>query len=155
VDFLLKITKRMRDIASIALTFMLLVTMADVIGRAVWKPVKGAYEIVSMTGAVVLVFAIPLTSWEKGHVYMEFIVDRLSVRAKDALNILTRAVGVLLFIVIGFGLFTIASELKEGGEISVILKIPMYPLVYAIGIVSFIHCSVSILDIIRILKDRK
>jgi TRAP-type C4-dicarboxylate transport system permease small subunit len=145
----------MRDIASVALTFMLLVTMVDVVGRAVWKPIKGAYEIVSMTGAVVLVFAIPLTSWEKGHVYMEFIVDRLSGRAKDTLNIVTRVISVILFVVIGCGLFTIASELKEGGEISIILKIPMYPLVYAIGIVTFTHCLVSILDIIRILKDRK
>jgi len=38
---------------------------------------------VGMAGAVVIGFAIPFASWEKSHIYMEFLLDRLTGRQRS------------------------------------------------------------------------
>ncbi len=51
--------------------------VADVILREFKMPIVGTYEIVSLLGAIVIGFAIPQTSLERGHVLMDFLTERL------------------------------------------------------------------------------
>ncbi len=147
---LLTVNKILSYIGGAALTFMMLITVADVILRAGGRPILGTYEIVAFSLAIVIGFTIPKVSIDRGHVYMEIILDKVSKRGKAALNTFTRLLCLILFAVVGYNLFLIGNELITSGEVSSTLKLPFYPIAYGVGVCCFIECFVFIFDIVRI-----
>ncbi len=147
---LLGVNKILSYIAGAALTFMMLLTVADVILRAGGRPILGTYEIVAFSLAIVIGFTIPKVSIDRGHVYMEIVLDKVSKRGKAILNTFTRVLCLILFAVVGYNLFLIGNELIASGEVSSTLKLPFYPIAYGVGVCCFIECFVFIFDIVRI-----
>jgi TRAP-type C4-dicarboxylate transport system permease small subunit len=146
------VMKGMREISCVSLVFIVVITMADIICRAIYKPIVGTYELVSFAGAVTIGLALPITAWEKGHIYMEFIVERLSVRTQALFSVITRALVMLLFFFIGIALYVVGTEMRTSGEIALSLKIPVYPIVYAVSIVCFFLCIIYIFEIVMIAR---
>jgi TRAP-type C4-dicarboxylate transport system permease small subunit len=149
VSAIVLVSKWLRSVSAVALTFLLTVTVLDVVLRAVWKPIVGVYELVSYSGAVVIAFALPLTSWEKGHVYMDFVVDRLSDGAKRVFYVATRVLVILFFVTLGIALLVLAAEFKSSGELLLTLKFPVYPMTYVISGICFLQSVVIFFDILR------
>ncbi len=147
---LLGVNKILSYIGGAALTFMMLITVADVILRAGGRPILGTYEIVAFSLAIVVGFTIPKVSLDRGHVYMEIVLDKVSKRNKAILNTFTRVLCLILFAVVGYNLFLIGNELIASGEVSSTLKLPFYPIAYGVGVCCFIECFVFIFDIVRI-----
>jgi TRAP-type C4-dicarboxylate transport system permease small subunit len=146
----LKISEWMDNIAVAALTFMMSLTMADVICRAFGRPIIGTYEIVGLSSAITIGFAVPFTSWKRGHVFMDFITDRMPEGRRNVLMVSTRIMVILLFIFIGVNLFMLASEYYTSREVSQTIRMPIYPFVYAVGVVCFVECYVIFCDILKI-----
>ena len=146
---LLRISKILSYIGAAALTFMMLLTVADVILRAGGRPILGTYEIVAFSLAIVIGFTIPQVSLDRGHVFMEIVLDKVSKRSKAILNTFTRLLCLILFAVVGYNLFLVGNELVTSGEVSSTLKLPFYPIAYGVGVCCFIECFVFIFDIIR------
>ena len=69
-------------IAGLALIGIMFLTVTDVILREFKIPIVGTYEIVSLLGAVVIGFAIPQTSIERGHVLMDFLTESFTFGGK-------------------------------------------------------------------------
>jgi len=67
-----RLSRFINVIAGIAITFIMFLTVLDVILRFFRRPIVGTYELVAFSGAVVIGFAIPLTSWMRGHIYVDF-----------------------------------------------------------------------------------
>ena len=145
-------TKVLNVIGGAALTFMMFLTVADVLMRAGGRPIIGTYEIVALCLALVIGFTMPGVSLDRKHVYMEFLVEKLSPTNKAMLNTLTRLLAILLFLLIGYNLFTIAGEFHISGEVSPTIRIPFYPVAYGVGVCCFIQCLVFVFDITKIWK---
>ena len=148
-SILLRVSKILSYIGAVALTFMMLLTVADVILRAGGRPILGTYEIVAFSLAIVIGFTIPQVSLDRGHVLMEIVLDKVSKRSKTILNTFTRLLCIILFAIIGYNLFLVGNELVTSGEVSSTLKLPFYPIAYGVGVCCFIECFVFIFDIIR------
>jgi TRAP-type C4-dicarboxylate transport system permease small subunit len=146
---IIRISKWLRVVSAAALTFLLFLTVLDVTLRAVWKPIVGVYELVSLSGAVVIVFVLPLTSWEKGHVYMDLLVDHVSAGTQRLLYVITRVLVVLFFLTLGIALLVLADEFKTAGELLLTLKLPVYPMTYVISGICFLQAVVVFFDILR------
>ena len=151
-----KISRLMNVIAYIALTFIMLLTVADVIMRMGWirRPIIGTFEIVGMVGAIVIGFGVPLTSWVRGLVSVDVIVNKLPGWGKNFMNILTRVISIIIFIVIGYNLFGYATDLLVSGEVTPTRQIPFYPVVYGLGIACFIQCLVLVADVIKVIGGK-
>jgi TRAP-type C4-dicarboxylate transport system permease small subunit len=147
--FLQKASKRLAVVAGVALTFMMLLTVADVTMRAFGMPFMGTYEVVSLTLGLVIGFSIPLVSLNKQHVYMDMLVNSLSKRNKALMHILTRILNIFLFVLIGCALFIIGNEYRLSGETSPTIMLPFYPMAFGIGICCFIECFVFIFEIAK------
>lgn len=145
-----KVIEVLHTVAGAALTFMMFITVADVLGRSGGSPIMGTYEIVGLSGGVVIGFAIPLTSWERAHIYMDFFLDRLSNIPKRGLMTLTRILCILLFLFIGYNLLQLGANYYRTGEVSHTLQLPIFPVVYGVAICCFIECLVFVCDIFRI-----
>jgi TRAP-type C4-dicarboxylate transport system permease small subunit len=79
-------------ISGLTLAFMLLFTLTDVLMRAFGKPIVGDFEIISFLGAVVIGFAIPYTTLLKGHIVVDFFIEKLSRNVRDGMQVATRIV---------------------------------------------------------------
>lgn len=144
------LSRVLNTIAGIAVTVMMLMTVADVLLRAGGHPIIGTFEIVALLLALVIGFGIPQVSLDRGHVYMDFLTDRLSQKGKNVMNTFTRILCLLLFAFIGFNLFKVGARFHISGEVSPTIKIPFYPVAYGVAVCCLIECCVFLFDIVRI-----
>jgi TRAP-type C4-dicarboxylate transport system permease small subunit len=151
---LLWVSKILSHISGAALTFMMFLTVADVLLRAGGHPILGAYEIVGLSLALVIGFSIPKVSLDRGHVYMEILLEKLPGQRKAVLNTFTRVLCIILFLIIGYNLFLIGNEFHRSGEVSSTLKIPFFPISYGVGVCCFLECLVFTFDIVRIWRGQ-
>jgi len=151
---LLRVSKILSHVGGAALTFMMFLTVADVLMRAVGRPILGTYELVSLSLAIVIGFTIPKVSLDRGHVYMEILLEKLSKRDKAIMNTFTRMLGLILFAIIGYNLFLIGNEFRTSGEVSSTLKLPFFPISYFVGVCCFIECFVFMFDIAKIWRGK-
>ena len=144
------VSKLLNIIAGIAVTVMMLLTVADVLLRAGGHPIIGTYEIVSLLLALVIGFGIPQVSLDRGHVYMDFLLEKLSKRGKKVMNTITRLFCIIFFLPLGYNLFNVGARFHASGEVSATIKIPFYPVVYGVAVCCLLECCVFIFDIVRV-----
>jgi len=148
------VSKLLNIIAGIAVTVMMLLTVADVLLRAGGHHIIGTYEIVSLLLALVIGFGIPQVSLDRGHVYMDFILERFSKRGKKVMNTITRLFCIILFLPLGYNLFNVGARFHASGEVSATIKIPFYPVAYGVAVCCLLECCVFIFDIVRVWRGQ-
>jgi TRAP-type C4-dicarboxylate transport system permease small subunit len=153
-DILRFISKFLNIIAGIAVTFMMFLTVADVLLRAGGHPIIGTFEVVSLILALVIGFGIPQVSLDRGHVYMDFLLGKLSEKGRNVMNTFTRVLCVILFAFIGYNLFNVGARFHASGEVSPTIMIPFYPVAYGVAVCCLLECCVFIFDIIRIWRGQ-
>lgn len=146
------VTKILDLIGGAALTFMMLLTVADVLMRAGGHPLIGTFEVVAMSLALVIGFTIPKVSFDRGHVRVDIVIENVPRPIRNALNLFTRLICLAFFLIISYNLFGVASELRASGEVSPTIQLPSYPFAYGVAVCCFIECLVFVLDIIKIVR---
>ena len=149
-----KISRWMNTIAAVALGFMILLTVADVIMRYFRRPIIGTYEMVALSGAVIIGFSIPFTSWMKGHINVDFLILKLSPKGRKIFNLLTKCFGIGLFLIIGWNLIILGMDFHKVGEVTPTRHLPIYPVLYGVGVCCFFECLVLLCDIVKIFERK-
>lgn len=147
-----RLTRHFLVIGEISLTFMMVLTVADVIMRTFKRPIVGTYEIVAFSAAVAIGFSLPLTSWMRGHVYVDFFTMNLSAKVRSVVNVGTRCIVLAIFFLIGWRLIKYGINLSRVKEVSMTLQMPFYPVAYGLGVCAFAQCLVVFSDILKILR---
>jgi TRAP-type C4-dicarboxylate transport system permease small subunit len=145
-----KVTRYMEAIAVAALTFIICLTTLDVIMRAFGHPIIGTYEIVAMCGGIVIGFIAPITAWLRGHVYVDFVIKKFSPPIQNTVNVITRFVGITMFVIVGVNVVKVGNTFRNAGEVSNSLQLPLYPIAYAMAFSFFVLAVVLVTDIIKI-----
>jgi len=148
------INKPLTIVAGSALGFVILITVADVVLRFFGRPIPGTFELVCLAGGILICFSIPLTSWARSQIQVEFLVMKLPPRIKKIVNVVTKCLGIGLFLLIAWNVVLLGNELRESGEVSIVLRMPFYPVAYAIGLCSFFQCLVLLCDIVKIIGGK-
>lgn len=120
-------------IAAGAVVIMMALTSADVVMRFFRHPIPGTYEIVGLLGAVAASFSLAYTTVKKGHIAVEFVVQKMPRRIQFAVDIFNNAIGCLLFGILAWQSALYALDLKTSGEVSLTLQMPIYPFVFGIA----------------------
>ena len=149
-DAILKLNLLMQHLATVILTFIIFLTTADVILRIFRMPIPGTVEIVAICGGALLGLTVPITSLMRGHISVDFVLNWLPKRGRDAVNIVTRCVAIGLFLLIAWNCAKIGAEFLEGSEVSGTLQIPLYPVSYGLSACFFVLCLVLVCDILKI-----
>ncbi len=153
-DLLRSVSKFLNIVAGIAVTFMMLLTVTDVLLRAGGHPIIGTFEIVSLLLALVIGFGIPQVSLDRGHVYMDFLLEKLSNKSRKVMNTFTRLLCAALFALIGYNLFSVGARFHASGEVSPTIMIPFYPVAYGVAICCLLECCVFLFDVVRIWRGQ-
>jgi len=136
-------------ISGTALMLIMLLTGADIVGRALSYPIPGTYEIVSFSGALVIGLAIPVTSRVRANVCVDIVYERVSKTARTVLHIMTRLMVMVLFVLLGFAIVSLGFDLRDSGEYTPMLKLPFYPVAWAMATACFIELVILVGDMLR------
>lgn len=149
--FAFKLSITTQIFAGAMLIFMMIVTMCEVIMRAFGRPIVGAYELISFTGGIVIGFAIPYTTWMRGHVFVDAIINKFPERRRLVIDATTRCLAILLFLFAGWNFMVMGGDLYRTKEVTTTLKLPFYPIAYGLGVSFFIQTVLLFADMLKIL----
>ena len=142
--------------ASASLTAIILLTCIDVFMRYFFnRPIAGTYDLVSLMGAVIAAFAMPYTMLMKGHVAVDLLVRTLSSKKQLVIETVTHIVGILLFLIMVWQCFALASDMKAAGEVTPTLLLPFYPVVYCMSVCFFALCLALLVNLLKIWIKRE
>jgi TRAP-type C4-dicarboxylate transport system permease small subunit len=139
-------------VAAASLTFLMLLTIADVVLRILGRPIVGTYELVAQGGAIAIGLSLPLTSWVRGHIYVDSFVARLPRLPRAALNIATRLLVLGLFLLLGWNLLKYGLDLRRAGEVTPTLRVPFFPVALGVGGSCLVESLVMVADIVKIFR---
>jgi len=137
-----------------ALVGMMLLTSADVILRSVGKPILGCYELVGFLGAVAITLPLAQTTVERAHVAVQLLVIRMSVMGRKIVFIVTSIMSLFLFSMVAFESVRYGNDMRLSGEVSMTLRMPFWPILYAIGLCAAIVGVICIIDSLLTIANR-
>lgn len=141
------VNKGMDLVAGTALVLIMLLTSFDVILRYLGHPIQGSYDMVGLGGAVMLGFALPRTSWDRGHITVDILTEKLSQKARVVFELITRCMVAFLFLLLGWHLGKLGARFFQTGQGTMTLGIPLYPVVYVLMICAFVQFFVIVADL--------
>ena len=136
-------------VACAAIIVMMLLSCADVVLRILGTPIPGTYEMVGLLGAVIIAFAMAYTSLQRGHVAVEMLYEKLPPRAQCLVDSTGNLTGSALFGMIAWQSTVYAADLRQSGEVSLTLQMPLYPIVYGIAFGCGMLALVLLVDFIK------
>lgn len=144
-----KLSTSMDGVGGVILVVMMLLTVIDVVLRVWGRPITGTYELVAVSGAMVIGFAIPQTTRENAHIAVDILIYGQSKLFKDVFFVGTKLLGVVLFLVLAYFLYKKGNHLLAQGDVSQTLQIPAYPVAYVMAFCFFVESVVLLFEIPR------
>ncbi|MFO7975754.1 MAG: TRAP transporter small permease [Candidatus Hydrogenedentota bacterium] len=135
----------MAYIAGAAVCVMMVTTCLDVVLRKFGWPLRGALDIVTLSGAVCITCALPYTTAVKGHVSIEYFFHKLSRRGRIIVDTSWRLLAVVLFAFLSRRCVIYGKSMYESGDVTLTLQIPMYWVLYVLAF----SCGVVALVIVH------
>jgi TRAP-type C4-dicarboxylate transport system permease small subunit len=142
-------------ISGIALVCMMCITLVDVTMRSIGRPIVGSVELISFLGAIAIGFAIPYTTWTKGHILVDFVLEKLSPKSRRIVLTLTRSAGILLFLLAGYNFILYGMDLMRSNQISGAFKLPLYPIAFGLSISCFLQVATLSCDLLNVVYGEK
>jgi TRAP-type C4-dicarboxylate transport system permease small subunit len=131
---LLPVSIVLQGVGAVVLAAMMFLTASDVTLRQFKLPIMGTDDITAFLMAILISFGLAYCTLKKGHVQVDFIVERLPNRAQDIINSITTLFGFSLCILITWQSFANMISVYESGATSWTLNIIVYPFA---GLVAF------------------
>lgn len=126
VSSLRRVVAALGIIAGAAIVAMIVVTCVDVVGRLFGRPVKGAYDIVELLGAITIAGGLPYTTGCKGHVAIEFFFQRLSRPGRIIVDTVARLITTSMFTFLTWRFILYGVELRASGQGTSTLGWPVF-----------------------------
>jgi TRAP-type C4-dicarboxylate transport system permease small subunit len=134
-------------IAGIILLVMMGLTFADIVLRHLGRPIVGAYEVVAFLGVAVIAFALPRASVLKAHVYVDLLIDKLPAKTRRVMNVITRILVFCMFLMAAWYFILMGKNYMATRTVTMSLKVPFYPVVFALAASCIVQCLVSLCEI--------
>ena len=153
--FVTRLSNVMIVIAGFVLLLMAALTFADVVMRYFGKPILGTYELVGFLGVAMVAFSLPRASLKNAHVYVDLVVDKLPAGWHKIFRIFTRILVFLMFLVGTWYCILMARSFIMTKTVSSSLRVPFYPVVFALAFACLVQCLVSIVQIFEEKGDQQ
>jgi TRAP-type C4-dicarboxylate transport system permease small subunit len=145
-NFLNKISMILGGVAVLAL--MILAT-GNVVLRIFHLPFRGAYEIVSFLGAVVIAFALGHTQKNRDHIVVDILSEKFPQKWQTSIEALADAVIMVFFGIVSWQVYVWGMKIYDSHEVSETLKIAFYPFIFAVSIGFALLCFTAFVDFLK------
>lgn len=123
------ITSAAAGVAGVVLVLLMLLTTADVAGRYFFdSPISGVFDLTHFAVSIMTYLGLAYCGYRGTHVVIELLYDRLPPAAQGVLDRLTNLAGCVLYALICWRTAVQAAEVREMGEASQMMEVPLFPL---------------------------
>jgi TRAP-type C4-dicarboxylate transport system permease small subunit len=124
---------------------MMLLTAADVVGRAAWaQPIPGAVEVSSYMLACFVLLGVAYTHQVKGHVRISMLVDRVPQWAGLILDVTTTLLSLFIISILAWQGWIVGIEERA---VSDMLRIPQLPFRLLVSVAGLFLCLELLIDL--------
>ncbi len=116
----------MTFISCLGLAAMMAVICADVALRIAGHPVKGAYDVVRVAGAVTIACSLPITTALKGHVAIEYFFHKLNSAWRVAVDSVMRMLMIGAFALAAFECVGYGQRFLKNGQVTDTIELPIF-----------------------------
>jgi TRAP-type C4-dicarboxylate transport system permease small subunit len=139
-------------VAGGVLACMIILTFFDVILRNFGHPITGSMEFIQYGGAIVFGFSIPYGTMLGAQVIVDILTEKLSPGKKRVLHVITRCIGILIFLFIAYNFSVYGLDVRRTGERTASFKIPYYPFAFALSFSFLLQSFTIFCDLIKTIK---
>lgn len=126
----------------IVLIVMVLLTMADVIGRYFMnRPLPGTIELIELMLGLIVFGTLPLTTLGQEHIVVDILTPAFRGSLKRVQQTLVSIIGAVVLGFIGWQLWRRGVELAGYGDLTAYLKLPVAPIAFSMSALSFLSCA--------------
>lgn len=153
IKFLETLTNILNKILMIAggVAVLALMTLAtgNVVLRVFHFPFRGAYEIVSFLGAIVIAFALGYTQRKKDHIVVEILTERFPKKLQRGIDTLAFLIITIFFAVVSWQIFVWGMKIYVSHEVSETLKVIYHPFVFAVAVAFAVVALTALVDFLK------
>jgi TRAP-type C4-dicarboxylate transport system permease small subunit len=139
-------------VGGIAVLALMTVATANVVLRIFHIPFRGAYELVSFIGAIVIAFALGFTQQLKGHIVVDILTEKFPKKLSKTLDMVNHLVTMVFFAIIAWQIYRVGMQIWSSGELSETLKMIYHPFIFAVSL-GFITLSLTAL--VQLMSDMR
>lgn len=133
-------------LAGICLTAVMILIVGNILLRQLLNmPVLGAYEMVGYLTAIGISFALASCALQKGHISLDFVVDKLPGKLRRGAVVIVNALSFCFWILSSWHLIKYGQNLMATGIVSPTAQVPVY-LVAFLSSVGFLGLSLVSLE---------
>lgn len=142
------INEHMLKVAMLLIVLMMLVTVADVIGRLIYKPIPGTFELTRLALAVIVFASLGYSQIHKVHIAINIFVSRMPMIIQNVIEVFNTVLSIATFSVVFWQMLKYAERLAGVNQVTAVLRAHIHPwvIVSAVGVLFF--CLVLIWDLI-------
>lgn len=138
-------TRWVARIGMIALATLAMVTFVDVVGRYVFNhPLPGGIEISSSLMAILIFSSFVVATDHDEHVRVDLLVDSISSRVRTVLLRLASALTAVVALLFAYAIVTSGLHQFETGEVTPVLRLPIYPVTLAAGVIAIVFFLIAV-----------
>jgi len=152
-----RLVKILSWVANGALGLMILFVVSNIFTRFFFnKPLSGSIELVELVAVVVVFCSLSYTESRRGHVHVELVVSRFSVRVQAILASIMYFLSTAFFLTMGWrgavlGWTYVVPRIRE----TFVLSIPIAPFVFVIAFGSLVLALESLIHVFYPLGDEE
>lgn len=149
------LSKVMAIISSIVLAFMMLLTVADVIGRYFFNfPINGAWELIGLLLVCAGTWGLAYCQVEKAHISVTVLLDLFPPGIQAVIRSFAYLTGLTGFGLICWRAILLTQKYTSGeGYVTDTLQIPYYPFTIMMAIGAGMLALILLIDLIHTLRE--
>ena len=113
---------------------MLVLVVANVIMRYGFKSIQGTYDYVGLITVVSVSLAISYCAYERGHIEIEILMDRLPKRVQNIVGSVMMLIGAGFFGMASWQTVVAGNSMREANETTMAVYVPLFPFMYIMAI---------------------
>ncbi len=117
------------------LCLMMMLTTLDVFGRYFFnKPVQGTFEMTEIMLSAIVFCSLAFCQFGNGHISVDILVNHFSTKTQRSIETLNYIITILVLVLIAIMSFQNGLMVKETGDVTMILGIPIYPFIFLVSL---------------------
>lgn len=149
---IVNIDKLLYIIAGSVLACMIMLTLCDVILRNFGHPITGSMELIQYGGCIVFGFAVPYGTLLGCQVAVDIITQKFSPGKRRIVEIITRCIGIILFLFIAYNFSVYGIDVRKTGERTASFNVPYYPFAFALSFSFLLQSFTIFCDLLKTVK---
>lgn len=116
----------MTFVSCLGLAAMIFVICGDVILRISGHPVKGAYDLVRVAGAVTIACSLPITTAMKGHVAIEYFFQKMNRTWRVVVDSAMRLLTIGAFLLAAYECVGYGVRFLKNSQVTDTIELPIF-----------------------------